>query len=97
MEQSHCMIPCYGTRGSRNRINNKSIQEKYKIWVLVAEGYGYVVQSNLYHSTKKGKQVASSTKLGLGEHSVLTLMKRLTFSFDIFMGNYFTSICLFTH
>ena len=31
------MIPCYGTHGSRQQINNKSIQEKYKMYVLVAE------------------------------------------------------------
>ena len=39
----HRMIPCYGTYGSRQLINNKSIQEEYKICVLVAEAYGYVV------------------------------------------------------
>ena len=39
----HRMIPCYGTYGSWQLINNKSIQEEYKICVLVAEAYGYVV------------------------------------------------------
>ena len=93
------MIPCYGTHGSRQRINNKSIQEEYEIWVLVAEGYGYVVQLRPYQGTKKGKQIASSTKWGLGENIVLRLMESLTptFSFDIFMDNYFTCFRLLTH
>ena len=56
------MIPCYGTHGNRQRINNKLIQEEYKIWVLIAEAYGYVVQFRSYPGTKKGKQVASSAK-----------------------------------
>ena len=38
------MIPCYETHGSKQRINNKSIQEKYKIWILVEEAYGFVVR-----------------------------------------------------
>ena len=38
--------------------NNKSVQEEYKIWVLVAQAYGYVVQFRPYQGTKKGKQVA---------------------------------------
>ena len=80
------MIPCYGTHGSRHRINNKSIQEKYKIQILSAETYGYVVQFWPYQSARKEKQVASSTKYGLGENIVLRLMECLTptFSFDIF-------------
>ena len=65
------MIPCYGTHGSRQRINNKSIQDDYKIWVLVAEAYGYVIQFEPYQGVKKGKQVASSTKWGLGENVAL--------------------------
>ena len=56
------MILCYETHGSRQRINNKSIQEKYKTWVVVAEAYGYEVQLRLYQSAKEGKQVVSSTK-----------------------------------
>ena len=44
LEQIHHMIPCYETHGSKQRINNKSIQEKYKIWILVEEAYGFVVQ-----------------------------------------------------
>ena len=43
-------------------MNNKSIQEEYKIWVLVAGTYGNVVQFIPYQGAKKGKQVASSTK-----------------------------------
>ena len=38
------MILCYGTQGSRQRVNSKSIQEEYKAWALVAEAYDYVVQ-----------------------------------------------------
>ena len=51
-----------------------------------------------YHGTKKGKQVASSTKWGLGENIILRLMEHLTltFSFDIFMDNYFTSFRVLT-
>ena len=92
------MIPCYGTHGSRQRIN-KSIQEEHKIWVLVAETYGYVVQFRQYQGAKKRKQVASSTRWRLGENVVLLLMECLTstVSFDIFMGNYFTSIRLLTY
>ena len=30
----HRMILCYGTHGSRQQINNKLIQEEYKIKVL---------------------------------------------------------------
>ena len=72
------MIPCYGTDGSRQQINNKLIQEEYKIWVLVAEANGYVVQFTPYQGAKKGKQVASSTKWGLRESVVLRLIDSLT-------------------
>ena len=87
------MIPCYGTHGSRQRINNKLIQEEYKIKFLVVEAYSYVVQFRPYQVAKKGKQVASSTKWGLGENVLLQLMECLTptVSFDIFMNNYLTS------
>ena len=36
VKQIHRMIPCYGTHGSRQQINRKSIQEEYKIWFFVA-------------------------------------------------------------
>ena len=49
------MVPYYGTHDSRKRINSKLIQEEYKIWVLIAEAYGYVVQFNSYQSAKKQK------------------------------------------
>ena len=93
------MIPYYGTHGSRERIHNKSIQEEYEIWVLVAEAYGYVIQFRQYQGAKKRKQVASSTKWRLGEDIVLGLIEYLTpiTSFDIFMGNDFTSFCLLTY
>ena len=55
------MIPCYESHGSRQRINNKSIQVEYKIWILVKQAYGYVVHFRPYQGAKKGKQVASST------------------------------------
>ena len=50
------------------------------------------VQVRPYQSAKKGKQIASSTKLGLGENVAQWLMECLTpaFSLDIFMDNYFT-------
>ena len=91
------MIPCYRTHGSRQRIN-KPIQEEYKTWGLVVEAYGYVVQFRPYQGAKKGKQVVSSTKWGLRENVVLRLMECLTptFSFVIFMDNYFTSFCQLT-
>ena len=38
------MILCYGIYDCRHWINNNSIQEEYKIWVLVAETYGSVVE-----------------------------------------------------
>ena len=69
------MIPCYGTHGSKQRISNKSIQEKYKMWVPIVEAYGFVVQFRPNQGTKKGKQVASSTKWGLGENIFLRLME----------------------
>ena len=72
------MIPCYGTDDSRQQINNKLIQEEYKIWVLVGEANGYVVQFTPYQGAKKGKQVASSTKWGLRESVVLRLIDSLT-------------------
>ena len=56
------MISFYRTHGSRQRINNKLIQEQYKIWVLIAEVYGFVVQFRSYLGTKKGKKVACSAK-----------------------------------
>ena len=95
VEQIHRMVPFYGTYGSRQRINNKSIQEEYKIWVLVAEPYGYVVQFRSYQGAKNGKHVASSTKT---ENVVLWLRECLTptFSFDIFMDNCFTFFHLLT-
>ena len=37
------MIPYSRTHGSRQRISNKPIQEEYRILVLIAETYGYVV------------------------------------------------------
>ena len=87
------MIPCYGTHGRRQQINNKLIQEEYKIKVLFVEAYSYVVQFRPYQGAKKGKQVASSTKWGLGENVLLELMECLTptVSFNIFMNNYLTS------
>ena len=91
MEQINCMTPCHETHSSRHRINNKSIQEEHKIWALPLEACGYVVQFRPYHATKKGKQVASSTKWRLRENVVLRSMERVTptFSSDIFRDNYF--------
>ena len=85
------MILYYGTHGSRQQINKKSIQEEHKIWVLAAEVCGYVVQFRPYYATKKGKQVASSTKWRLRKNVVLRSMERVTptFSSDIFRDNYF--------
>ena len=95
VEQIHRMNLCYRTHGCRQRINNKPIREECKIWVVVTEALVYVVQ---FRRAKKGKQVASSTKWGLGENLVLWLMECLTqaFSFDIFMDNCFTSFSLLT-
>ena len=90
------MIPCQGTHGSRQQINNKSIHKEYKIYFFVAKGYGYLVHQT-YQGAKKGKQVPSSTKWGLGESVVLRLMECLTptVSFYMFKDNYFTSfLCL---
>ena len=56
------MIPYYGTHSSMQRINKKSQFE----WDI-RSGFG----------AKKGKQVASSTKLGLEENVVLRLMEYL--------------------
>ena len=75
------------------------IQDEYKIWILVEEVYGCVVQFRPYQGAKKGKQVASSAKWKLGENIVLWLMDCLSpaFSFDMFMDNYFRSFCLLTY
>ena len=91
------MIPYYGTHGSRQRINKKSICVGYNIWVL-AEVYRHVVQFEPYQGVKKGKQFASSFKWGLGENVVLRLMECLsqTVSYK-FMNNYFRSFCMLTH
>ena len=67
------MILCYKTHGSSQRINNKWIQEEYKIWVLIAEAYGYVVQFKPYQGAKKRKHVSSSAKWELRENLVLHL------------------------
>ena len=92
------MIPCYGNHGSNQRIN-KSIQEECKIWILVAEAYGYVIQFRTYQAAKKGKQFASSTKCVLGENVVLRLMECLApaFACDIFMDNNYRALHLLTH
>ena len=83
---------------SRQRINNKSIQEKYKIWVFVAEAYVYIVHFRPYQGAKEEKQVASSTEWRLGEN-VLRLVECSTpiFSFGMLMDDYFTSFHLLTH
>ena len=65
------MIPCCRIHGSRQQINNKSIQEEYKVWVLVAEAYGYEVQFRPNQGAKKGKQATSSIKWGLQEKTLL--------------------------
>ena len=67
--------------------------------VLVAETYNHVVPFRPYRGAKTGKQVASSTKWGLGENVDLQLLEYLisTFTFDIFMDTYFTSFPLLTH
>ena len=88
--QIHGMIPYYGTHGSRQQINNNLIQDEYKICVVFAEACGNIVHFRPYEGAKKGKQVASSTKWGLGENVVLRLIGCLTptVGFDIFMDNY---------
>ena len=67
--------------------------------VLVAEACDHVVPFRPYRGAKKGKQVASSTKWGLGENVAQRLMECLTptVSFDMFMDNCFTSFHLLTH
>ena len=50
------MISFSGTRGSRQRINDKPVRMGYNIWLL-AEAYGYVVQFEPCEDAKKGKQV----------------------------------------
>ena len=57
----------------------------------------FLVHYRPYQGVKKGKQVASSTKWGLGDNIVLRLMECLTstVSCHLFMANYFTSFHLF--
>ena len=67
---------------------------------LDAEVYCYAVQFRPYQGgAREVKQVASCTKWGLEENVVLGLMECLTptFSFYIFMDNYFTSFHVLTH
>ena len=61
--------------------------------------YGYLVYCRPYQGAKKGKQVASCTKWGLGKNVVLRLMECLTptVSIDMFKDNYFTTFRLLTH
>ena len=56
--------------------------------------YGYLVQFRPYKGAKKRKQIVSSTKWEIAENVALWLMEHLTptFTFDIFMDNYF--VCL---
>ena len=79
------MISYCATHGSRQRINNKLIQEEYKIWVLVAESYSFLVQF---------RQVQ---RKGNGLTPLLNRDSEKTLSFDLFMHNYFTCFCLLTH
>ena len=51
----------------------KLIWEENKVWVLIAEAYGYVIQFRPYQGAKKEKQVASFAKWNLGENVVLLL------------------------
>ena len=57
----------------------------------------YLVHYRPYQCAKKGKEVVSSTKWGLGDNIVLRLMECLTpiISFDLLMDNYFASFRLF--
>ena len=57
----------------------------------------YLVRYKSCQGVKKEKQIASSTKWGLGDNVVLQLMECLipAVSFDLFMDSYFTSLCLF--
>ena len=64
------MIPYDGTHGRTKRINSRPIQAGYKICVL-AKAYGCLARFKPYKGVKKGQQVASSTKWGLGENIVL--------------------------
>ena len=42
-EQIHRMILCYGSHGSKQPIE-KLIEGEDKIWIHIAEAYGYVVR-----------------------------------------------------
>ena len=48
------MISYFANHGTRQRINNKPIGVRHSILVL-AEAYGYVVQSEPYQGVKKRK------------------------------------------
>ena len=76
------MIPYCATHGSRQRINIKLIQEEYKIWVLVAESYGFLVQFRQVQ--RKGNRLTP----------LLDRDSEKTLSFDLFMHNYFIFFCL---
>ena len=67
--------------------------------ILFTATYGYLVHCRPCQCAKKGMQVASSTKWGLGKNVVLRLMECLTptVSVDMFKDNYFTTFRLLTH
>ena len=79
------MIPYCATHGNSKRLNNKLIQEEYKIWVLVAESCGFLVQFRQVQ--RKGNRLTPLLNRDLEK----------TISFDLFMHNYFTCFCLLTH
>ena len=75
-----------------------SIQEKYKVLVLAAEACRHGELFRPYQGAKKEKQVAPSTKWGLRENVALWMeCLTTTFSFDVFMDNYFVFFRLLTH
>ena len=76
------MIPYCATHGNSKRLNNKLIQEEYKIWVLVAESCGFLVQFRQVQ--RKGNRLTP----------LLNRDSEKTLSFDLFMRNYFTCFCL---
>ena len=71
VQQNHRTILSQGTHGSRKWINNSRFRGNI-------QSNSYLVYDRPYQGENKGKQVASSTKCGLGDNVVLRLMECLT-------------------
>ena len=65
------MLPYYSRNNRKQRIKNKLVRSKFKIWVP-AEPFGYAVNLDPYQGGKCGNTITASNKTwGLEETVVL--------------------------